>query len=431
MMKIAVLAPRYSLNMIQDVLQKNGLQSQFVLVAYDSLPQLPAQYDAVKDKAHGVLVTGKLPWRFLMAKRPDLELPVTYIAHSKLRPCLHLMRHLIEHPEIPLSETFCDFIHEVGDYAMYAGILPPGQMPRTISITSASERFIDETAGTVEALYHQGKIKTAYLTITQLYMCLRERGVPCEHISIQPEDILQAAQAALRRSAPETGRSSTAAVVLLEYGRSQDGEAELEYREATLMKALVDYKRTLPDAKAMAISRGSQMVEVVLTALPEGRRRALEMLQGLEAGSYLNAGVGLGPDVISARERGEQALGHAKSFGAGSAFAWDREQLTGPLLDAKCVTLDGDLLALSGDTAKRLSISPMNYIRLLILFHREEDAITSDRVAAFLNITPRSANRILASLLTAGVLEELPPLASQGPGRPVRRYALTNRLRTV
>lgn len=431
-MKIAVLTPRHSLSMIQEVLQKNGLQSQFALVVYDSLPQLPLQYDAVKDKAQGVLVTGKLPWRFLMAKRPDLELPVTYIAHSKLRPCLYLMRHLIEHPEVPLRETFCDFIHEVGDYAMYADILPAGQMPHTLSITSASERFLDETADQVEALYRQGKIRTAYLTITQLYMALRERGVPCEHISIQPGDILQAAQDALRRSEPGLDGSSAAAVVLLEYGRSQDGETELEYREATLMKALVDHKRTLPDPKSMAISRGAQMVEVVLTAPPDSlRSRALELLESLERGAYLSAGVGLGPDVISARERGEQALGHAKSFGEGSAFQWDQEQLTGPLLDETCVTLDGDLLALSGDTAKRLSISPMNYIRLLILFHREEEAITSDRVAAFLNVTARSANRILASLLTDGVLEELPPLANQGPGRPTRRYALTNRLRTA
>ena len=71
----------------------------------------------------------------------------------------------------------------------------------------------------------------------------------------------------------------------------------------------------------------------------------------------------------------------------------------------------------------------MNYIRLLVLFHREEEAITSEKVAEFLNITARSANRILASLLADGVLEELPRLDAQGPGRPTRRYTLTNRLR--
>lgn len=431
-MKIAVLTPRHSLPMIQEVLQKNGIQSQFGLVVYDSLHELPIQYDAVKDKVQGILVTGKLPWRFLMAMRSDLELPVTYIAHSKLRSCLYLIRHLIEYPEIPLGETFCDFIHEIGDYAMYAEALPPGQMPYTISITSATESFIEETAGHVEGLYRQGKIKMIYLTITQLYIRLNERGIPCRHISIQPEDILQAAQESLRRSNPEVASSRAAAVIFLEYGSSQEGETELEYREATLMKALVDYKRTLQNARNMSISRGSQTIEVSLTTSANSRyQQAVKLLQSLEKGMYQNAGVGLGPDPISARERGRQALGHARSFGAGSTFVRSQEELTGPLLDPKCVTLDGALLALSGDIAKRLNISPMNYIRLLILFHREEGAITSDKVAEFLNITPRSANRILAALLADGVLEELPHLEHQGPGRPTRRYVLTNRLRNV
>lgn len=180
----------------------------------------------------------------------------------------------------------------------------------------------------------------------------------------------------------------------------------------------------------MSISRGPQIIEVSLTT--SGRyQQVTELLRSLEKGTYQNAGVGLGPDPISARERGMRALSHARSFGAGSAFGWSQEELTGPLLDPKCVTLDGGLLALSGDIAKRLNISPMNYIRLLILFHREEGAITSDKVAEFLNITPRSANRILAALLAGGVLEELPRLDGQGPGRPTRRYTLTNRLRGV
>ena len=173
------------------------------------------------------------------------------------------------------------------------------------------------------------------------------------------------------------------------------------------------------------------MVEVVLETVPDDHyRRVLELLGNLGEGMYRNAGAGLGVDIISARERGEQALGHARSFGKGCVFGLDQEKLTGPLLDPKCVTLDSPLLALSGDTAKRLNISPMNYIRLLMLFQREE-AITSDRVAEFLNITARSANRILASLLADGVLEELPRLDGQGPGRPTRRYALSNRLRPV
>ena len=301
--KIAVLTPRHSLPMIQEVLQKNGILSQFGLVVYDSLTQLPDQYDGVKDKAQGILVTGKLPWRFLMAKRPNLELPVTCIAHSRLRSCLYLLRHLIDHPDIPLGETFCDFIHEIGDYATYADLLPPGQLPYTMFITGATERLIEETAGHVEELYHQKKIKMAYLTITQLYISLSERGVPCQHIGIQPEDILQAAQEALRRGSLERRDSRAAVAVLLEYGSSQEGEAELEYWEATLMKALVDYKRTLPDPREMTISRGAQVIEVNLTADSEDRSpQAVQLLQGLGEGTYRNAGVGLGPDVMSARE---------------------------------------------------------------------------------------------------------------------------------
>lgn len=428
-MKIAVLTPRHSLPVIQEVLQKNGIQSQFELVVYDSLTQLPAQYDGVKDRVQGILVTGKLSWRFLMAKRPDLELPVTCISHSKLRPCLYLMRHLMEHPDIPLEETFCDFLHELGDYAIYADILPSGQLPHTISITGATDRLIEDTAGHVEQLYRQGKIKMAYLTITQLYILLKGRGIPCQHISIQPEDILQAAQEALRRGCPGPDSGCAAAVILLEYGNGQERESELEYREATLMKALVDFKRTLSSPRAMSIIREAQMIEVTLT-MPSDclSHQTVKLLRGLEEGAYINAGAGLGPDAVSAREQSVQALGYARSFGAGSAFSWSHNQLKGPLLSPACVTLDGVLLTLSWDTAKRLNISPRNHIRLLILFCQAEGTITSDRVAEFLNITARSANRILASLLAGGVLEELPRLDAQGPGRPTRRYVLTNRL---
>ncbi len=83
------------------------------------------------------------------------------------------------------------------------------------------------------------------------------------------------------------------------------------------------------------------MVEVVLgTVADEHHLRVLETVGNLGGGMYRKGGAGLGVDISSARGRGEQALGHARSFGEGGVFGLDQEKLAGPLLDPKCGTLD-------------------------------------------------------------------------------------------
>lgn len=435
MMKIAVFCSPNLQGMFKQIAAEQKLSSCFVYWLYDDFEEMEELYERGKETVRGILFTGDVPLNYFQLMHPECKLPMIQVKNNDLlHACLRLLRHQTQNPHVPLNQVFCDFLGDVKTYALFSQVIPPEQLPYTFMTPSLSSDFFSDLAESVKELYHQGKIKKAILTLSSLYSKLYEEGIPCEFVPIQPENVAAALHDIVQIVDGMGNHQQGLAVLLIDYTHV-DGidysPTEAEFREITLLKVLVDYKRTLPEEISLGITRGASTVELVMT-VPADREpldlvtECLDILK--ESYPYaFSTGIGLGGEMRECRQSALSALNISKGFGKGFAFSQHHSQLIGPLQRDSCLEMDLSLLASTSGNARRLGINNLNFVRLLALFARQP-VISSEQVGEYLNVTGRSATRILAHLEEHGVVQQVAPPEPQlaRKGRPTKYFTLIN-----
>jgi DNA-binding transcriptional ArsR family regulator len=143
---------------------------------------------------------------------------------------------------------------------------------------------------------------------------------------------------------------------------------------------------------------------------------------------HVSGGIGFGTTAYQAEENAHIAHGLAKRQGQGQwMIVTDDHRAIGPLNAASRYNhlLGGDN-AKHKALAKRLRISLFTLHRLAALINElEKDTVGIAEIAARLDITPRSARRVMMALKEAGVAY-LCGEESAGKGRPCKLYRFDN-----
>ena len=443
-MKIAVFTPKIYLQSFEEAIRSLNGQDCFFCLEYSDFHEICTLYERIQGEADGLLFSGSAPENYFHSRFPSVRLPVCSMRHSPLLTALALLRFSHENPQIPLTKVFCDGIANVTDRKLYESCLGAKLMPRSLTTWHYTDHLLEELAEEIIRLYRAGEICHGFFTISSLYERVAAEGLPCTHLALPPENITEGLRRILALTEGHREKENLQLSMILHYaGQGETDYNEREYREATLKKLLVDYKRE-NGLSALSIDAFNGRLELSLSASCDPQRPWLPMLQCLQAirKSYpggLLAGIGVGEQPRQAHSSALSALSWAKDFTKDSSkdysffccFCLQEGTLTGPLLSDCCLAIHTNLLSLSANIASELSVTPMNYVRAITVMEQLQAAgdasapVTSELLARYLNVTVRSANRILSALEKRKIIREaaVSPPAS-GKGRPVRCYEL-------
>ena len=185
-------------------------------------------------------------------------------------------------------------------------------------------------------------------------------------------------------------------------------QEEREYRTATLHKFLVDFRRAHDIPFAISIGLNSFELNCQRPAQTTTPRSMRSLILRLQRQLDFPFRVGIGLDVNEDRSHyfAEQALLEATRHGANDGFfvSGENETLTGPLSAATMPTYSySNEKAVS--LAHQIGISQANLLKLVGLFQSDPSALLSTAfLSQLLNITPRSASRILLKLHKLGLI---------------------------
>lgn len=435
-MKIAVFTPKIYRTAFEEAIRVLNRQDCFFCLEYSDFYQISELYEQLRDSLDGILFSGNAPENYFHSRYPSVRLPICSIRHSQILTALSLLRFSRENPQIPLTKVFCDGIANVTDRKIYSDCLGPELMPRSLTTWHYTDHMLEELGNEIFRLYQTGEICHSFFTISSLYEQAAAKGLPCTHIALRPENIREGLLRIL--SITENQKPSDAAVLSMIFCYTTDRKPdynETEYREATLKKLLVDYKKE-QGLGELSIDSSNGRLELMLPALcgpGNPWQPLLDCFQKVQEqySHSLLAGIGVGLHFQQAHSSALSALNYARDFAPGCCFCQQDMTLSGPLLTEHCLTLHTNLLSLSANIAAELSISPMNYVRTITLMEQRKASpeaplpVTSELLARYLNVTPRSASRILGSLAKRKIIKEVPPLnPPSGKGRPVLCYEL-------
>lgn len=434
-MYIAVFTPKNSIDMIESIIECNNFKNQFKCFEYSDLVDINNIYLTNKNDISGILFTGLLTEIYFMSEFPDCDIPICHIAHSQEACYIYLMKVLEEDRSLSLNQIYCDFIIQEKHYSLLKDIIPENLAPKTTKIKDMSKDIFNLLSDEITNLYESKKIKKAIVLSTNVYERLVKRNIPCEIVKIRKVDIEQSLYKIIESVSFNNLNINNNLIAFIDYSFEDDPVTDfldIEYKEATLMKLLVDYKKSLNRGEELNIVRSTGMIEI--SYITTSRYNSTNYNSFYPIYEYIlenfhfdfSIGIGVDKNIGICRKNAYVALDLSKDFGSKYAFVVKDSLVIGPIDKENCISFDISLIEESDKMSKKLNTSKMNYIRVTSLFREKTNYITSDMIAKCLNISVRSANRILKSMIENNLIQEVSLSKDNAlkKGRPVKYYNL-------
>jgi hypothetical protein len=292
-------------------------------------------------------------------------------------------------------------------------------------------------------LWKDGKTNIAVTCLLATYEKLKEMGVPAFRIWPTRSNIrttLDIAISAFEAQRFKGGQIAIQHIAIDDYedivrASSSYGVKRIELR---LYEILVGYAERI---KGSIVVRGEGQYTLYSTrGILEEVTADFTIMPILEeitrsVAAKVSGGIGFGSTAYAAEENAYNALGLAKQRGKGLwMVVTDNREAIGPLSSAThlkySIRVDDAILRQFADT---LNISNTTVNKLLAAINKlDKDTIAADDLALYLAITPRSARRLLSTLVDQGLAEVIgAEMLAKGRPRKLYKVLLNSLLKKV
>ena len=427
MITVSIISPKVSLQAINRVIEQNDFGCIFHKYVYHTLEEIQDIYYKCKDHCDIIFCSGEFGYYQLM-NIPNIEKPCAFVSYETKHFLAIALDFVQTHPDIPLNRIYCDFLIPSNNYLELHRYLRPELMPHCCTDPVLSYETLFRTA---KKLWDEGKIDIAFVRSTNSLKRYEDAHIP--YLYIFPDDNTIADSI---RSAVSTAKlrlnsvvQKASILIRLVYPDNLAG-TELEYQRVTLLKALMDFRKE----QGVSFSVQTFVTYFQITWELEDGGQLPSLLRSLIL--YLNAhgeisfrlGAGLSASLSNSLEQAEQALNESVHYGKNDGFLINEQlRLMGPLSvqDPLHVSYDNEKILIF---SKANGINEGNLQKIIGLFLKNpRQFLNSTLLSEWLNITPRSCNRIIQKLCLAGLLTQMHTEGPMEKGRPVKTYCFNEK----
>lgn len=428
-LSIGIIAAERSMERIQAIDSLLSRNCEITYLPYTTLRHLRGVYEQNIHRLEGVLFSGRFPYEYIVNHLGRVQKPCAYFELTdrdyyriflKLLvtdPTLDIRRVLIESPLIPV-----DFSDVFGDIRPVINDLAFDSLPY---LETAYERALAQAL----QLWDEKKIDVVVTRFANIVDPLRAAGIPVENLFPSPASMLEVFNALCTDMQSQKLTDSMAAFGIVSLLRTDDHNLRVG-----LKRKLAQFNAQ--NGMALIIRGNGDFFEIVTAN--EVVRDITEHYTNCLLTGFLHAelcediciGWGIGADMVTAQKNAQAALRQSQKNAARAAYLVDGTgKQFGPLLYGKSLAITSAPPEETERVSKQLGISPQNLHKLVSLQEKRGlRRFTSADLAFYLNITLRSANRILAKLVQCGGAEVVQTMQSHIKGRPYNIYEVNCRV---
>lgn len=426
-MKIGVIGPEITVNVIRKVAEKDLPDIQFTYRCSEFFEQsadFAALFQSEKD-VDAILFTGPTNYAYAR-KRLVPTIPWGYLPHNRTSA----LQAFLEATSIYGSDLKAISVDRY-DSDLMRRVLESSGIHDTKIIRAP---FDFEEPGFEKKLqdfhrecYLSGKVSVCFTSMEHIYEPLRAEGIPC--IRIYPSEEVVHEQVyhlqILDISAKEN--QGKHAIIGIKFDYIFDDIQDLSSREWEKVQYQNEFKERIyavaQRLEAAVFYEGYDHYFITTSRhmlmnnfLKNGEHSRFLQLTRRSPSYKVWIGIGIGTTMLEAKSRAAMALNQSRADQTGGFYLVENESQTIQAIPTpESVSLDQTLAFFS----KKVQISTDTLKKIEKITKQHGDTMTSEELAAHLNITSRSVNRMIARLEEAGCVN-IVGKRSSGKGRPAR-----------
>lgn len=430
MIRIGVFGAKDSLESIEIVAQEYIQVADFLYYPYDQKEDTP---DLVRQNIHNfdvALFSGRVPYNIVISTM-SLEKPCVYVPHNGSS----IYRTLWDIKEAGFSLEYLSFDtineHEIREILKELTLSDHNVHVYEYDGDIDYARLADEHV----KHWDQNHNYVAVTCLLKTAEILKSKGIPVFRVALTKSLVRQVIESALSKATNSQLKANQLAIIIVDIDhfkkhikRSQS-EYELQRLKLRFNEKLLNFAEEIQGA---LFTFGSDEYLIFTTggALEEKnhdfyRNRFFEMLEN-ELDIQISMGIGYGRSAYEAENNGRIALHHAKESGGNCAYSVDQNKIiSGPLnslteLSYHSNTSDTKINQLAAQS----NLNAKNISKLISMIEKIGNTVSSKEIAYYLNLTERSARRILTILSSSGLAEQIGEANETSKGRPRALYKL-------
>lgn len=428
---IAVISARESVDNIRASDFEIRKECKITYFTYNSLSELREIYEANHWKYDGILFSGSFPRDYILDNIGPIRRPYRCLELKEQDYYLLFARLLAQNPGLKLSKVYIDTIINP---AIVQNILGEQydreKIPYFISSqdkNSLPYTSYDAHLRLYKKLWEQKKFHVFVTRFTNLANQLKEENIP--HVLLRPsfETITDSFHDLLNDISQSAAEHELVAYCVIELPKSEQTKANYQAVE----KVLTDFNTSQIQGAIIRkndnhfefITSGQQVKKITndytICLLSHQLRSEIPF--------PVYVGWGIGFEVMSAYKNAIQATSACRRKRDHLTYLiTEKQEVVGPLSGNRSLRYDLHPDARIYSVAKTLGISAKNLEKLIFLQkNRQENEFTSSDLVYYLEITPRSASRILSRLKSYGLAAPVRNTNLNGHGRPTTIYRLS------
>ncbi|MDR1917157.1 MAG: hypothetical protein LBQ58_11350 [Synergistaceae bacterium] len=389
---------------------------------YTSMRHLSHIYEQNARLFDGLIFSGRFPYSYIVSNVGGILKPCAYFELTDRDYYRAFAGILYRFPGISVSRILIDRPYSRVDFAdVFGGDVPTffDPMPQdSTGLGFAYEMTMEQSL----RLWREKKIDLIVTRFTNLADSLRVSGIPFELLFPSVASMLDACGSLCALIQSRRLVDSMVASGIVAGQGSDDAEG------ASLLSRLERFNGQ--NGMSMVIRRNGGVFELTtsngtLKDITEGYSNCLLTSYLHDAiGPRVCVGWGLGADIVSSGQNALRAL--RESMRSSRHYAYlinDLGDQIGPMVSGRVVTMTGVPSAAIERMGRRLGIFPSNLQKIMDLQEKRGiGAFSSANLAFYLNITPRSAGRILSRLAEHGAASVTRGNQPNVKGRPYKIY---------
>lgn len=427
---IGIITARQSLDNIRSVDQEIRRYCKVTYLPYSTMPELCSLYLKNIRKFDGILFSGPIPKDYVLENVCAITKPYRCIDLKDRDYYLAIARLYTNIPGLDFSRVYFDTVVE---QSILQNVFPEGKGPYLPSEHTPLEHRVflrsaiyERSMDTYRSLWKDKKYDIFVTRYTNLAGQLEAEHIPYILLKPSPATILESFHILLgdiKESIIQNSLTACCIVDLPEPSRSRENYDRLE-------KLLVNFNGN--HNRSMLIRRNGSHFEVTTSSM-EARELTSDYTACLLSNELnkhisfpIHIGWGISFDIVSAYKNAKKALlACQKDHHHFTYLVTESQEMVGPLNSNRSIIYDLQPDAHIFALAKSLGIAPVNLEKLISLQKsRNMYEFTSSDLVYFLEITPRSASRILLKLSDGGLARPVRSVNLSGTGRSSTVYEI-------
>lgn len=434
MLNIAILGPLDRLDLIDQYLNDFFKEVKTFKIEFSTTAQVPSiiQYLQVQESYFdAVIFSGKIPYDIINHAMHSKN-PWVYIDKSHYQLQSLLLGIALKGDFDPLNISIDCF----GEKAITKAFTEVNIMPNQYRFYAMEpdifkSDFIEDIIKFHRHNYWKNKVSVCITEITSVYDTLRNDGIPCILSLPSRDDLHNAAQKLELKIRSRINASSQIIAIAIEidlpneYSLLLENDYQMMAEKIKVTEKIYLFAQRI-QATVVEIGKRGYLLFSTKTILENETQNLhhMALLDDISSTtmSTISLGIGYGITAREANYNANLGMIKAQKGGGNLCFAVNEGNFIGPILntirtkDSNNTKIDNNFLTISEATG--IGIDTIFKIQCFI--DQQKNIFTPNELAAYLEISKRSVDRILDRLESCGYMKIIGKKSESGYGRPSR-----------